>query len=101
MKSESFPPRHRSLSCVFCRNMNSNVSVELDPSEQMFGLLLQLIAIWRLPSLRVCSGATYFTGSTFFPLRFPLSESEERISAYWSSTSLIVTQGKEERNFRR
>src|SRR6266851_4712217 len=27
MKSESFLPRHRSLSCVFCRNMNSNVSV--------------------------------------------------------------------------
>ncbi len=23
--------RHRSLSCVFCKNMNSNVSVELDP----------------------------------------------------------------------
>ncbi len=28
--------RHRSLSCVFCRNMNSNVSVELDPFELMF-----------------------------------------------------------------
>src|SRR6266481_6026318 len=28
--------RHRSLSCVFCRNMNSNVSVELDLSERMF-----------------------------------------------------------------
>src|SRR5258708_7190825 len=26
--------RHRSLPCVFCRNMNSNVSVELDPSER-------------------------------------------------------------------
>jgi transcriptional regulator with PAS, ATPase and Fis domain len=36
-KSESFLPRPRSLSCVFCRNMNSSVSVEPDPSKLMFG----------------------------------------------------------------
>ena len=29
MKSESFLPRPRSLFCVFCRNTNLNVSVEL------------------------------------------------------------------------
>src|SRR5229473_7971988 len=31
--------RPRSRSSVFCRNMNSNVSVELDPFELMFELL--------------------------------------------------------------
>ena len=39
MKSESFPPKLRSLSYVFCRSMNSSVSVELDPSERIFTVL--------------------------------------------------------------
>jgi hypothetical protein len=80
--------------------MNSIMSV--DPSEPMFGSLLQLIAIWRLTSLRVCSGgsgATSLTGSAFFPLRFPLSWSEEKISPYWSGTSLIVTARKVGKKF--
>jgi hypothetical protein len=36
MKSANFPPRPRSLSCVFCRNTNSNASAELVRSERMF-----------------------------------------------------------------
>jgi transcriptional regulator with GAF, ATPase, and Fis domain len=36
-KSESFLPRPRSLSCVFCRSTNLSASVELDPSELTLG----------------------------------------------------------------
>src|SRR6266700_3607769 len=101
MNLESFLPRTRSLFCVFCRNMNSNVLVELELSRRMFGLLLQLIAIWRLLSMRTCSGATYFTGSTSFRLKFLHCENDEKTFPCWSSISLIVTQRKRERAFRR
>jgi formate hydrogenlyase transcriptional activator len=56
---------------------------------------------WRLPSPRARSGATCFTGSTFFRLRFLLCGSGEKTSRCWSSTSSTVTQGKQERAFRR
>ncbi len=46
-------------------------------SELMFGLLRPLTATWRPPSRQACSGATYFTGSTFFRLRYHLFEKEE------------------------
>ena len=46
-------------------------------------------------------GATCFTGSTFFRLRCLLCGNEEKTFPCWSSTSLIVTQGKQERAFRR
>ncbi len=64
-KSENFLPRPRSLCCAFCRNTNLSVSVELDPSELMFGLLRLLTATWRLPSPRARFEATCSTGSTF------------------------------------
>jgi transcriptional regulator with GAF, ATPase, and Fis domain len=36
-KLGSFLPKPRSLSCVFCRSTSLSVSVELDPSDLMFG----------------------------------------------------------------
>src|SRR5579864_2557796 len=101
MKSESFLRRPRSLCCVFCRNTSLNVSVELDPYELIFVSSLLRIVIWRQASPRGHSGATSFTGSTFFPLRYPLSGSEEKTFPCWSSTLSIVTQGKQGRVFRR
>ena len=52
------------------------------PSELMFGLLRPLTATWRPPSRQACSGATYFTGSTFFRLRCHLFEKEEKTSPF-------------------
>jgi hypothetical protein len=51
-------------------------------SELMFGLLRPLTATWRPPSRQACSGATYFTGSTFFRLRCHLFEKEEETSPF-------------------
>src|SRR5271156_992824 len=81
-KLASYLPKPRSLCCAFCRNTNSSVSAELAPSELMFGLLRPLTATWRPPSRQACSGATYFTGSTFFRLRCHLFEKEEETSPF-------------------
>src|ERR1700678_4815711 len=71
-KLESFLPKPRSLCCAFCRNTNLSALAEPAPSELMFELLRLLTATWKLPSLLAPSGATYFTDSTFFRLRYPL-----------------------------
>src|SRR6204780_2898839 len=73
-KLASYPPKPRSLCCAFCRNTSFSASAEPAPSELMFELLRLLTATWKLPSLLASSGATYFTGSTYFRLRYPLSE---------------------------
>ena len=70
--------RQTSLSCVFCRNMNSNVLVELELSRRIFGLLLPQIVTCRRTSLQAYSGATSFTGSTFFRSRCLLCENDRK-----------------------
>src|SRR6202167_4241905 len=100
-KLESFLPKPRSLCCAFCRNTNLSVSAELAPSELMFGLLRLLIATWKLPSLLASSEATYFTGSTYFRLRYPLCGNARKTFPCWWSISLIATRGGQERDFRR
>ena len=101
MRSGSSPPRPKSLSCVFCRNTNLSVSVELDPSKLTFGSLPLRTAIWRLPSLRACSGAICFTGSTFSQLRCLPCAKEEKIFPSSSGTSSIVLREEQESTFRR
>src|ERR1700691_941573 len=100
-KLASYLPEPRSLCCAFCRNASLSASAERAPSELMFGLLRLLIATWKLPSLLAYSGATYFTGSTYFRLRYPLCGNEKKTFHCSLSTSLIATQGRQERIFRR
>src|SRR5580704_4084856 len=100
-KLASYLPKPRSLCCAFCRNASLSASAEPAPSELMFGLLRLLTATWKLPSLLASSGATYFTGSTYFRLRYPLCGNARKTFPCWWSISLIATQGGQERVFRR
>jgi len=70
--------RPRSRSSVFCRNMNSNVSVELDPFELMFELLPPPIVTCKRLSLHACFVLTCFTGSTSFRSKFLQCENDEK-----------------------